>query len=495
MAIDPRPSSSRFLRRPAPAPDEDFRGYVLRLGTANGYTDEATLRQFRNVVKRELNTPGGVQRFARSIGVDVRETGELISRTHVTGDGANRPGQFARVCFYRGSYKAFCPVCISETGVFKAVWNFRAVVVCENHRLWLVDRCPACAQPTTWDRCSVFTCECGFDLRNAQFEQAPIDVSLLTKLLVARLQGRSGADLFLEQRFCVELATISAQEWLAMCSFFASTCSGHYGYHVSKNGESTQERKAVSVAARVLQHWPRTTFDEINTCWGARPSGGDDLPLMSLKRLRNRQPHRYIARLSGALRLPAFLGAAVDQYLSSLTVHSDGIGLAVSPTAVALDNEGKPVLRAPASEYAKAMCVQDAVVSNEICVASFVRRLRDSPPVLHSFEEVERLVGATPHQRRLLSRCSLLLPLVDDRWVPASELQRFTQWLCDMATSFPASTGFVSLDALSRQSGSLLAGVVKAIGTERVRLFRKSGGVLRLDTCFVSRQSIAHFAE
>ncbi|HEX7908271.1 MAG TPA: TniQ family protein [Paraburkholderia sp.] len=494
MAIDPRPPSRRFLRRPAPASDEDFRGYVIRLGTANGYTDDATLARFRNVVKRELDAPGGVQRFASSIGVDARELSELIGRTHVTSEGTNRPGQFARACFYRDSYNAFCPACISETGVFKAVWNFRAVVVCEDHRLWLVDRCPACAKSITWDRCNVFTCKCGFDLRNAEFEQAPMDVSLLTKLLVAGLRGRSGADLLLEQRFCAELANISALEWLAMCSFFASTCSGFYGFHVSKDGGSTQERKAITVAARVLQNWPRTTFDEINTCWEALPPGADGVPLVSLKRLRNRQPHWYIARLSGALRLPLFLGAAVDQYLASLTVHSHGAGLAISPSAVALGSEGKPVLRAPATEYAKAMGVQAGVASNETCIASFVKRLRDSPPVLHSFEEVERLVGATPHQRRLLSRCSLLLPMVDDRWVPASELQRFTQWLCDMATSYPISTRVVSLDALSRQRGSLLQRVITAIATDMICLFRKSGDVIRLDTCFVSAQSIAHCA-
>ncbi|CAH2920022.1 MAG: hypothetical protein CPSOU_3561 [uncultured Paraburkholderia sp.] len=298
----------------------------------------------------------------------------------------------------------------------------------------------------------------------------------------------------MEQRFCAELANISALEWLAMCRFFASTCSGLYSFDVSKDGESTQERKAISVAARVLRSWPRTTFDEINTCWGSLPPSDDGMPLVSLKRLRNRQPHWCIARLSGALRLPLFLGAAIDQYLSSLTVHSHGAGLAISPSAVALGSEGKPVLRAPAIEYAKTMSVQTQAESNETCMASFVERLRVSPPVVHSFKEVERLVGATPHQRKLLSRCRLLLPMIDDRWVPASELQRFIQWLCDMATSYPTSMKVIALDALSRRQGALLERVVTAIATDEIRLFRKPADIIKLDTCFISAQSIAHCA-
>ncbi|MFM0258055.1 TniQ family protein [Paraburkholderia sediminicola] len=492
LAIDRHSPLRRFLRLPEPAPDEDFRGYVQRLGTANGYTDETALWRFRNAVKRELNAVGGFRRFAGSIGADENDLSELIGRTQVTSKGTNRADRFARVCFYRDRRKAFCPACISETGIFKAVWNFRAVVVCENHRLWLVDRCSACGKSTTWDGCSVFACKCGFDLRDAAFEQAPMDVSLLTKLLVARLQGRSGADLFLEQRFCDELANISALEWLAMHTFFASTCSGSYGFHVPKAGESKQDRKAISVAARVLQSWPRTTFDEINTCWGALPPGDDDgAPLMSLKRLRDRPPHWYIARSSGALRLPSFLGAAVDQHLSNLIVHSHDAGLAISPSAVALGREGIPALRASATEYATIMGVQAPAESNETCIASFVERLRNLPTGMHSFEEVERLVGATPHQRRVISRCGLLRPMIYERWVPAWELQRFTQWLCDMAASCPTSTRVVSLDALSRQSGSLLQRIIAGIATERVRLFRKSGDVIRLDTCFVSALSVA----
>lgn len=491
MDIDRRPPSRRFLRLPAPAPDEDFRGYIQRLGTANGYTDETALWRFRNAVKRELNAVGGVRRFAGFIGVDENDLSELIGRTQVTSKGTNRADRFARVCFYRDRRKAFCPVCISETGIFKAVWNFRAVVVCENHRLWLVDRCSACGKSTTWDQCNVFACTCGFDLRDAAFEQAPMDVSLLTKLLVARLQGRSGADLFLKQRFCDELAHISALEWLAMGSFFASTCSGSYRFNPSKAGESTRERNAISVAARVLRSWPRTTFDEINTCWGALIPDDDDAPLMSLKRLRDRPPHWYIAHSSGALRLPLFLGAVVDQYLSNLTVHSHGAGLAINPSAVTLGREGKPALRASAAEYAITMGVKAPAESNETCIASFVERLRNLPSGMHSFEEAERLVGATPHQRRVLSRCGLLRPIDYERLVPAWELQRFTQWLCDMAASCPTSTRVVSLDALSRQSGSLLQRIITGIATERVRLFRKSGDVIRLDTCFVSALSVA----
>ncbi|CAH2920024.1 MAG: hypothetical protein CPSOU_3562 [uncultured Paraburkholderia sp.] len=135
MAIERFLPLRRFLRRPTPTPDEDFRSYLVRLGEANGYTDEATLGQFVNLVKRELGAAGGVERFASLIGLNAHELCELIGRTRVTSDGTNRPGQFARACFYRERYKAFCPACINETGVFKAVWNFRAVVICENYRL------------------------------------------------------------------------------------------------------------------------------------------------------------------------------------------------------------------------------------------------------------------------------------------------------------------------------------------------------------------------
>lgn len=57
MAIDPLPPSRRFLRLPAPAPDENFGSDILRLDTVNRYTDEATLADWLTYLFKETKVP------------------------------------------------------------------------------------------------------------------------------------------------------------------------------------------------------------------------------------------------------------------------------------------------------------------------------------------------------------------------------------------------------------------------------------------------------
>jgi len=313
---------------------------------------------------------------------------------------------------------------------------------------------------------------------------------LLTKLLVERLQGGPNADL-VEHGYFPELANISTLEWLAVCSFFASTGDGLYRFHAGKAAGMERERRAITIAARVFQNWPETSFEEIRTCWGACELNDDDGPLLTLRQLKGRPPYWYMTRLSGALRLPTFLATAFDQHVARLTIHSQGRGLVINPAIVTLSSDGTLVLEALAHDEAMALGIDVGSASTHPSVESVIQKLRREPPDLYSGPDVECLIGATRRQRLVLGHVNLLRPMVDGRWILSSELKRFQRWLHDMSLPCDPPASIVPLNAFSRTYGSLLARVILAIDAGQIRIFRRPECAVALNTCFISQQSIS----
>jgi hypothetical protein len=67
----------------------------------------------------------------------------------------------------------FCPCCLGESPHWRASWDMVFTVACDKHGHLLLDRCPQCQKPLSWDRPHITTCACGFDLREAATQSAP----------------------------------------------------------------------------------------------------------------------------------------------------------------------------------------------------------------------------------------------------------------------------------------------------------------------------------
>ncbi|ELC3206693.1 TniQ family protein [Vibrio parahaemolyticus] len=84
--------------------------------------------------------------------------------------------------FVRKRFTPICPQCIGDAQYIRQQWHFISHQACEHHGCKLIHHCPECKSRLEYQETeSISQCECGFDLRNAQIEDATE-----AELLVAR---------------------------------------------------------------------------------------------------------------------------------------------------------------------------------------------------------------------------------------------------------------------------------------------------------------------
>ncbi|WP_408399282.1 TniQ family protein [Paraburkholderia aspalathi] len=483
----------RFLVRPRPGSDEHPVSFLLRLGEANGYIGRTAICGFVKSLVRSMQSESGLESVAYSADLDPYQLKEMLYRPQRIPDVAERPGRFARRYFFRDRYSVFCPTCVRERRFFRSIWNFRAVAACETHGLWLVDRCPHCACLISWERRGALACTCGFELGRAEAKQAPMEVVLVTKLLVAALVIESESDLLAPSPFCEELTKMTALEWLALFSYLASTSLGSQSFHPFCNDHLKVEKDAVRIAARIFLDWPESVFKELCTCWGQVELLGLEPPVTSVRHLRSRAPVGHAFRLSGPMQLPRFMRDTIEAYVSALTVHSQGVGLAVNPDCLVFSGDGVPTIRSGKSDDSQGITIESRNACAILTLPNRVEELRRANIVLHDFGSIERLIRATPYQRRLLMHCGFLQPLEGRMLVLSSEVDKLRAWIERTAGTITFSPSLVPLSSLSPSRGKLLLHVIVAIQGRTMSLFRSLGDEIRLDKCFVAERSLSGF--
>lgn len=188
MAISKtKPFSSRLLVRPAPLKGESLRGFLLRVGERNGYGKGTNLFSALtgNGISQYMVSDQALDNVALALSLG-RQQIETISYRPVAKGVKSRCqffGHTVSVNHLRSSQPAVCPDCLARQQALSGLWDLRAVCVCPHHGKWLIDRCPACDESLKWNRTSVVSCQCGFDLRKVETQPAPSEVSTLTALV------------------------------------------------------------------------------------------------------------------------------------------------------------------------------------------------------------------------------------------------------------------------------------------------------------------------
>lgn len=484
--------SLRFIFKPPPAHDEHLLSYLQRLGQLNGYLGRGMLVKFVRAVKAQLQTQDGREKFARYAAIDESTLDELRLRHQCIPGAIERPDQFARRCFFREPYSVYCPACVRERRIFRAIWNFRAVTVCEAHGLWLVDRCPRCNGFIGWDRVSVTQCACGFELGSAPSEHAPADALRITQLLIATLLNRRKGDLYASHPFCPDLDSISALEWLALFCFVASTVrsASSSRFHSSRGPGFEIEKTATTIAARLFRQWPANALAELNSRWGLAPMTRTSCPLISIRQLKQRPLiwHTYRPRL--ALSLPPFIVDVLEQYVSTLTIHTRGNGLAVNPDNVVL-NAGKP----PFVHMAESLPGIELAVDRDaagISLPALMHGVRQSGAELLDLHQVEKLIRVTRHQRTILVGGGFLRPIDGGRLLLSTELDRFKRWLSSLCTIAHHISGAIPLSSISMEGGEMLRRILRSAQEGKVKLLRLPESGSTLDTCYVAQDVIVN---
>lgn len=160
-----------LIVRPAPFAGESWPGYLHRLARANhlSLTGLARLLGLRSSQIICTHTPS---LLLAKLGIQVADVGEFPPPRERKDD---------RVFFAeagRSFYTRICPDCIGSMQEFHipALWEDPFYISCERHQRLLVDRCPACEAPLSFERESLTHCGCGYALANSPRSKADFDI-------------------------------------------------------------------------------------------------------------------------------------------------------------------------------------------------------------------------------------------------------------------------------------------------------------------------------
>ncbi len=177
------PSEVLLIRLP-PFRNESARGYLLRISEQNGLASPRWLLSLLSdkglsspgygaltlILRRQENSLSGLRGpIANLAQLNAADMGGLPMR------------------YWNTRNPRFCPCCLAEAAHWKASWDLVFTVACEKHGQLLLDKCPQCQKPLSWDRPHLTKCTCGFDLSQAAAEAAPETAVQLAREIELRL--------------------------------------------------------------------------------------------------------------------------------------------------------------------------------------------------------------------------------------------------------------------------------------------------------------------
>ncbi|AMP01548.1 tniQ family protein [Collimonas arenae] len=151
--------------RGAPYPHESGMGFALRMSNVNGLNGLYWLYKLLNREKLNHFLPEDIPAIATLFGCDADALSEkFVHQEHHEGDVSYSAHMHTinRHYLLRHLRPQLCPVCISEFGYTRSVWDFSLIGACHFHQCVLIDECPNCAKRIQWARPSLQSCTCGF---------------------------------------------------------------------------------------------------------------------------------------------------------------------------------------------------------------------------------------------------------------------------------------------------------------------------------------------
>lgn len=156
----PTQTSNQLLVRPELQKDESIRGYIMRLAEKNAspYLLKSLNTSFNGVVisTNEIANLSGVTlerlrtRGTKKIDMANRDAGYRIGESSL----------LSSQVFHMERY--VCPLCISNDGISKCLWDLKFYDACHVHGCRLIGHCSACNNTLKWSSTSSDKCKCGF---------------------------------------------------------------------------------------------------------------------------------------------------------------------------------------------------------------------------------------------------------------------------------------------------------------------------------------------
>ncbi|MFV1849665.1 MAG: helix-turn-helix domain-containing protein [Porticoccaceae bacterium] len=264
-------SNISLLVRPKPEPSESFRGFLLRVSSANGYHNTGWMLRSLGITPRAVLPKEDVERLAQAIDVPQRALFERQNK--IVEPRWTRVGHHdVHICtIERRSFRC-CPQCMQDNPHHQVLWDLKPLTVCPKHRTYLIERCTECARRISWGRESLTHCDCGKDLRTLKSRSAPPQTVDFCRLLEKRFWAISA------DKACgvhPELQKLDFTDLLNYAMFLAAYISGRgrgTGRQLFYNLTSDASHEVFDRVAIILSDWPNAfhhLLDDVRQFAGA----------------------------------------------------------------------------------------------------------------------------------------------------------------------------------------------------------------------------------
>jgi len=199
-------TSQKLLATPIPYEDESSGSVLLRASSKNGIKKPSNLISRFYEDDRDNPTPSNVRSLLSKESYYINMCNSLaikVDRVEVlkpcrTNDRSNANFIFNGIEVHRNNIRltqpALCPLCISELGYMKRVWDHRFVTTCTIHNILLIETCSKCSSPITWDRTEVNRCKCGTAFDKAKLTPANSSYTSATQIIESIFHRKSQAE-------------------------------------------------------------------------------------------------------------------------------------------------------------------------------------------------------------------------------------------------------------------------------------------------------------
>jgi hypothetical protein len=270
--------SLKLLRTPRPMPDENFLGYVLRISEINGYENPQWLiskvvqkKFFSNYFKKSID----LSPLATFFGVSVNALKALMYQPGSRGGSTSKVkliscGGVMMRCLLRLAHSKICPACIRETGYIRWAWDLVPVTICPNHKIVLLDKCPNCRKPISWNRRELGACRCGCNWLNISPPIVENHETLLSRLIyqLCNLTIKT-----YEDSESINALSRLNLEGVTSAIFAVASRYDRYGMHYKGSIlTNSQIHQLLLKAYHVFDNWPNNFYEFLEHIRGQNPN-------------------------------------------------------------------------------------------------------------------------------------------------------------------------------------------------------------------------------